>query len=135
MDQLITTTTGQEVILSRFLGKDASDNLTARLFINDYTPQQVSTTTDFTELTIDGYVAQALASSAWTVEQDPANNRSVAATDFTFSDLATLPNQPVYGVFITDSQNRTLAAVRFSEPQTITATAHSITLTVRWGLQ
>lgn len=77
--------------------------LTARLFVNNFTPSVSSVTADFTECTIPSYVAVALVPSSWSGSSSGGLGQfAYPQLTWNFSAYAG-PVQTLYGYYVTES--------------------------------
>lgn len=99
---LVLADGGADIILNAYFNNswDASKNLVVKLYTNNYTPVQTSTTASFTEATGGGYSSIALTNGSWTVSvgNDPSD-AVYAQQTFTFTGALTT-NPTVYGYYV-----------------------------------
>lgn len=97
---------GSTLILKSFLNKaqaSGGNNLTLKLFTNNYTPLTTSVAGDFTEAAGGGYAAITLTAGSWTVSTSSTPRQaSYAEQTFTFTGALT-GNATIYGYFIVDA--------------------------------
>lgn len=103
-----------------FKSTSAPENLTLKIFSNNYTPVAGSTAGSFTECAISGYSAKTITRSSW---GDPSTNGSgkaemaYAAQTWTFTGSGTC-----YGIFVVGATSGTLIyAELFSSARTVTS--------------
>jgi hypothetical protein len=77
----------------------STQNLTLRLYSNNYTPVEASTYASFTEATFTGYSAAALTAGSWTITA--ADPSTAAYPQVTFTSTAGSQNQNIYGYYVT----------------------------------
>ena|SRR5664280_2139681 len=80
---------GEREILTILLGTQPVENLTLKLFSNDYKPTEADTSASFTEVVTTGYAAKTLTRGAgWTVATSGGGvtTATYASQVFTFSD-------------------------------------------------
>ncbi len=108
---LLVPNQGEQIALEALLNKTAPQNLTLRLFTNNYTPVETTTEADVTEASGSGYAAVALTAASWTVT--PGAPSDAAYPEITFTFTGALGN--VYGYYITqNTSNKLVYAERFS---------------------
>lgn len=126
---IVFTDIGCDEVLKTYLNNvRAGNNLTLRLYTNDYTPLQTSNNTNFTDAAGGGYAAITLALNSWTIT--PANDPSdaiYANQTFTFSGNLT-GNASVYGYFVTDAANTVIWGERFGANFTPTNNGDNIVI-------
>jgi hypothetical protein len=123
-----------EFLKTYFNGVRAGNNLTLRLFTNDYTPLQTSNNTNFTDAAGGGYAALTLALNSWTVT--PANDPSdaiYANQTFTFTSNLT-GNAACFGYFVTDAANTVIWGERFASNFTPTNNGDTITIQPKFAM-
>lgn len=100
---IVTTDAGALKIMDTYFN---SNNLTLKLFTNDYTPAEGSTASDFTEAAGGGYVSRQLAAGGWTAGLDPDGIATVIYDIQLFSFTGALTsNATIYGVYVVDSND------------------------------
>jgi hypothetical protein len=110
------------------------NDLSLRLYTNDYTPLQTSQNNAFTEADGGGYEAKTLTHNNWTVnpESDPSDAVYGNQT-FTFSgNLAA--NASVYGYFVTDGDNTFIWGERFGTAFTPGNNGDNITIAPKFQM-
>jgi hypothetical protein len=99
---LVLADQGADVVLNAYFNNTwpASKNLSMKLYTNDYTPLQTSTTASFTSASGGGYAHIALLSGSWTVT--PANDPSDATyAEQTYTFTGALDGSAtVYGYYV-----------------------------------
>ena len=128
----IVITNAGEILIHTWAFKSTStpENLTLKLYSNDYTPVAASTAGNFTESSFSGYSAKSLTRSSWV---DPTTNGSgkaeitYASQTFTASGSGT-----VYGYFVVGATSGTCVfAERFASTRNLNS---SDTLTVNMAV-
>ena len=103
---------GENKALEALVNKTAPENLSLRLFKNNYTPVDTSVTGDFTQADFTGYSAITLVGSDWNAAS--AGTISCAAVK-EFTSSAGSQNQDIYGYYIVQvTSGVTVWAERFS---------------------
>jgi len=122
---------GEQLALSHILNKTAPENLTLRLFQNNYTPIETTIETDLTEATFTGYSAISLTAANWTI---PDGGPATYAEQ-TFTSTAGSQNQDVYGYYLTqDTSGKLLYAELFTDgPYNIANDQDKINVTLSVG--
>jgi hypothetical protein len=78
-------------------------NLTMRLFTNNYTPVDTSTSANFTEASGGGYASKTLTNGSWTVSNvGGIAQAAYAQQTFTFTG-ALSGSATIYGYYVTDA--------------------------------
>lgn len=123
-----------EFLKTYFNGVRAGNNLTLRLYTNDYTPLQTSNNANYTDAAGGGYTPATLALNSWTVT--PATDPSDAVyAEQTFTFTANLTgNAAVYGYFVTDANNTAIWGERFGSAFTPTNNGDNIKITPKFQL-
>ena len=107
---LLVPNVGEQVMLEAFLNKTAPSNLTIRLFTSNTTPAESDVASTYTEATGNGYNAQALTASLWSVTQGNPSNAAYPQVTFGFTGALGL----VYGYFVTNAAGTLMWAERFA---------------------
>lgn len=114
---IVIPSEGQIEILKRVLyGNAGAENLSLRLFSNNYTPVVGSVLANFTEATFTGYAAITLTSSqsggTWAV---PTNSSSLSQSTYgTTATWTATTDQTIYGWYLVGvSSNKVYAAQAF----------------------
>ena len=127
---LVVTNAG-EVLLVTWALKSTStpENLTLKLYSNDYTPTSTSAAGDFTEATFGGYSAVTLSRGSWgTAVTNGSNKAQITYTAQVFT--TTGGTSTTYGYYVVGATSGTVIwAERFSSSKTLIANADSITVT------
>jgi len=114
---LVLADVGADQILKSYFNKSqpsGGNNLTLKLFCNDYTPLQTSIASNFTEANGGGYAALTLNSGSWTVTvADDPSDAVYAQQTFTFTGALTT-NTTVYGYYIVDADGVLIWAERLA---------------------
>lgn len=114
---LVLSDVGADEVLKVYFNNTrpaGGNNLTLKLFCNNYTPVQGSTAGNFTEASGGGYAAKTLTCGSWTV--NTANDPSDAVYTqqvFTFTGALTT-NPTIYGYFIVDADGTLIYAEKAS---------------------
>ena len=129
---LVLTNEGEVKILSIAFGKDAQENLTLKLFTNNYTPVEASTASSFTEATGYGYAAASITASDWTlVAGDPTYATNIEKV---FSFTGALGT--VYGYYLIGATSgKVYWAEKFTNAITIQNNGDQIRITPVFGLE
>lgn len=90
----------EQLIMGFVVNKNTPENLSIRLYANDYTPVAASVVGNFTEAAGGGYAAKTLTGSSWTLSTDGSGNgvASYALQTWTFTGALTT-NATVYGYY------------------------------------
>ena len=103
---------GEEVALLALVNKTAPQNLTLRLYSNNYVIVETTTEGDVTEATGNGYASIALTAATWTVT--PGAPTDAAYPEQVFAFTGALGN--VYGYYLTqDISSKLIIAERFTD--------------------
>jgi hypothetical protein len=126
---LVVTNAGERLMAEYALGKTAPSTLTLRLFTNNASLSEATVAGDLTELSGNGYAAQALTGASWTVtEGDPTVAQHPQMT-FTASGGGW---GNVYGYYITNASGALIWAELFSGgPIPISNAGETIKITPR----
>ena len=93
------------------------DIKTMHLFKNDYTPDDNSVLSDFTEADFVGYVAQTVPNGTWSTVAVVAHvAKTVNGTTITFDADSTATAQTIYGYYYTNVDDEYAGAQRFDTP-------------------
>ncbi len=96
---LVLPNVGETFLLNLMTNNASTQNLTLRLYSNNYTPVEGSTYSSFTEATFTGYSASALTAGSWTIAAgDPS---TADYPQVTFTSTAGSQNQNIYGYYVT----------------------------------
>lgn len=96
---LVLPNVGETFLLNLMTNNASTQNLTLRLYSNNYTPVEASTYASFTEATFTGYSAEALTAGSWTITA--ADPSTAAYPQVTFTSSAGSQNQDIYGYYVT----------------------------------
>lgn len=122
--------TGASALLTSYLNKTqptGGNNLTLKLFTNDFTPDDTTITSAFTEAAGGGYTAKELIAGNWTVTISGGIPKGAYPQQiFSFTGALTT-NTTVYGWYIIDADNALLASSRFDVPFAPTSSAIILT--------
>ena len=117
-----------ELKLVEWALKGSPENLTLKLYTNDYTPVAASVAGSFTEATFADYAAKTLTAGSWGTAATDANGKaaiSYAAQTWTGGTAA---NETCYGWYCVGATSGTIImAGRFSSAKTV---AEGETLTI-----
>lgn len=116
----------QETSLLNFLLKQNSQYI--RLYVNDYTPDNTSTSSSFTEMSTHGYAQKELLTGDWTITNTASGSTAQnLAQTWTFTEESQVS---VYGYYLVDSVSGDLVyAERFPSTQVIINQDDQIVLT------
>lgn len=125
---LVVANVGENQLMTWALkGTSVTENLTLKLYTNNYTPVAGSTAGSFTECAVSGYSAKTLSRASW---GDPSTNGSgkaemaYASQTFTFTGSGT-----IYGYYIVSASGAVLMwAELFSSARSV-ASGDSLTIT------
>lgn len=96
---LVLPNVGETFLLNLMTNNASTQNLTLRLYSNNYTPVEASTNASFTEATFTGYSAASLTAGSWTITA--ADPSTAAYPQVTFTSSAGSQNQNIYGYYVT----------------------------------
>lgn len=117
----VLANTGATVILKSFFNKveaTGGNNLTLKLFTNNYTPLTTSVAGDFTEAAGGGYAAATFTAGSWTVSTSNVPRDAVYAQQtFTFTGALT-STAVIYGYYVVDADGVLVFAERASSTMT-----------------
>lgn len=92
-----------------------NQNLTLRLYGNNITPTNSSTTGQFTEISGGGYTSKPIIFANWTITQDEPTEAVYSVQTWTFTGSIDAPGT-IYGYYITkNSDNSLFLAQRFPD--------------------
>ena len=123
---LVVTNAG-ELLLQTWAIKSTStpENLTLKLYSNNYTPVATSSSGDFTESSFSGYSAKTLTRSSWNDPTTVSTKAEITYADQTFTASGA---GTVYGFYIVGATSGTVIwAEKFASARTL---ASGDTLTV-----
>lgn len=134
---LVLADVGADELLKVYFNNDrptGGNNLTLKLFCNDYTPVDTSVAGSFTEATGGGYASKTLTNGSWTVTvgNDPSDTVYAEQT-FTFTGALTT-NPTVYGYFVVDADGTLVWAERFGTSFTPANNGDNIKVTPKFQL-
>lgn len=105
---LILTDIGSDAILAAFFNNTrpaGGNNLTLKLFVNNVTPLDTHTQSDYTEAQGGAYAEKTLTNGSWTITPaDDPSKASYAKQVFTFTGALTT-NPTIYGYYIVDADD------------------------------
>lgn len=108
---IITPSAGEVASLKRVL----APNLSLKLYSNNLTPIETTTTGSFTEVSGGGYVAKTLTFANWGfITGDPSYGLYNAVQRFLFTGTTAVPGT-IYGFYVVDPNGVTLWCERFPE--------------------
>lgn len=90
-----------------------TETLSLRLYSNNYTPTETTTTANFTEVAGGGYARISLDPGDWILTSGDPTFGVYAQRTFSFTGPTNAPGT-VYGYYVVDSVERTLWAERFA---------------------
>ncbi|MGH8562706.1 MAG: hypothetical protein ACREXW_00945 [Gammaproteobacteria bacterium] len=103
---LLVPTLGENRLLENALGKNASEDVILKLFVNNITPADGDTPSTFTEMSTHGYAAKTLTKTSWTVAQSGGVAEGTYAEQvWTFSAAAAVT---VYGYYMVGASSSIL---------------------------
>jgi hypothetical protein len=103
---------GEHKALEALVNKTAPENLSLRLYQNDYTPVDGSVTGDFTIATFTGYSSITLVGADW---NSPSGGTITCAAVKEFTSTAGSQNQNIYGYYLVQvTSGVTVWAERFT---------------------
>ena len=120
--------------LSRLLNNTwpTDKDLTLKLYTNNFTIEDNTIASDFTEATGGGYAAKTLANGSWTVSVSGGIAQGIYAQQvFTFSGPM-IPNTVAYGYYVVDSDGVLQWAETFSEPVSPVSAGNHIDITPKF---
>lgn len=125
---LLIPNASEVALLSFMLGKTTPSNQTLKLFVNNVTPADGHTVSDYTEMSTHGYSAKTLSLASWSVASSGGvGTGTYAAQTFSFTSAASVT---VYGYYVVDSSTGALLwAERFATPYNIQFTGDAIVIT------
>lgn len=134
---IILGDTGADAILKKYFNGTTpagGNNLTLRLYTNDYTPVDTSTAGSFTEAAGGGYAAKTLTAGSWTVSagNDPSD-ATYASQSFIFTGALT-GNTSIYGYYVVDADNVLIWAERLTAAFTPTANNDQLDISPKFQL-
>jgi hypothetical protein len=94
-----------EVAVLEFFLK--TTNSVLRLYSNDVTPSETSSSASFTEVTGGGYAAKTLTAANWTITAGDPSFGIYAQQEFTFTGV-TGGSGEIYGYYVTDASDGSL---------------------------
>lgn len=129
---LLVPNEGEVQILNVALGKSTAENLTLKLFSNNYTPTETDTAASYTEVTGNGYAAQTVTAANWTVASGNPSTATAAAKTFSFTGAA----GNVYGYYLVGATSaKVYWAERFTTgPIVIQNNGDQIIITLTFGM-
>jgi hypothetical protein len=121
------TDAGAIKILDKFF--NTGNNLTLKLFTNDYTPVEGTVVGDLTEAAGADYAAKTLTAGSWTCSSVGGIATAVYAEQtWTFTGALTGP-QTVYGYYVIDSTGALIFLQRVDSPATPALNGDKIVIT------
>lgn len=134
---LILADVGADTILRAFFNNtwpSGGKNLTIKLYTNDYTPVDTSTSGSFTEASGGGYVSKTLINGNWTV--NTANDPSDAVYEqlsWVFTGQLS-GGATIYGYFVVDADGVLVWAERISSSFTPSNNGDTLLITPRFQM-
>lgn len=109
---LVVPDVGEVLMLKRALNHTAADNVKVHLFVNDVTPSDDTVLGDLTECTADGYAAEVLTGTSFTI----ATNTGTTTAEYAQITFELTGTATVYGYYVTDNAGTGLLWVeRFAD--------------------
>jgi hypothetical protein len=93
---LVVPNEGEEQILNVIFGKSAAEDLSVRLYTNNYTPDESATLSSFTEASTFGYTSVPVTSTDWTIAGGNPTYGTTPELMFPFTGAA----GNMYGYFV-----------------------------------
>lgn len=106
---IVVPNTFEELVLAWILN---NENLSLRLYSNNYTPVEGSTLGAFTQVAGGGYAAKTLVAGNWVITPGDPSFGLYAQQTFGFTGATTAPGT-IYGYYVVDSSNVVRWAERF----------------------
>ena len=127
---LLVPNEGEVLLLERFMGKSAAENITLKLFKSNTTPGEGDTTATYTVADFSGYADKTLVSATWAAAS-PGAPSSIAYAQQTWTSDAAQAAQLVYGYYAVGATSaKVLWAERFSDgPYSIANNGDAIKVT------
>ena len=108
---VVVPNSSEVIILQYITNNDAPENISMRLYANDITPNDGSTTASFIEVIEGGYAVRSLSPNGWTIVSGTPSQASYAELTWSFTG----PVGNVYGYYVTrDTGGEVLWAERFT---------------------
>lgn len=102
-----------------FLSKLEDENLTAHLYVNDYTPVEWSVVGSFTEMSTLGYASKSVSKDSWAIATDGSDNSTATNTLLQWNSFIAGTPVTVYGFYLKTSTDIIVGAKRFTNPPVI----------------
>lgn len=119
---IMVPNTGEGLALKNFVNKEAPQDQTLKLFVNNITPSELDTDATYTEAAGGGYAAKSLVGANWDLtEGEPSDVTYNAQQVWTFTGPLTT-NLTVYGYYVVQATSGTLM---WAEDQTSFAPANN----------
>ena len=130
---LVVCNAGELLLLEWALKSSSTpENLTLKLYTNDYTPVATSTAGNFTEATFTGYAAKTLTRGSWVAPS--TNGSGEAEATYAAQDWEAESAQTVYGYYVVGATSGTLVwAQRFATARSV-ADGDTLTITPKFTL-
>ena len=110
MTALLVPNVGEVRLLGWAVNNVAQDDLTLKLYTNDYTPVEASTNANFTESVAAGYASVTLTKGSWVITTVAGTTTATYAQQtFTFTAAGT----SCYGYWIEDEDSTLIWAEKF----------------------
>jgi hypothetical protein len=134
---LVLADVGADEFLKVYFNNDrptGGNNLTLKLYSNDYTPVDTSVAGSFTEVSGGGYAAITLTNGSWTVTVGNDPSDAVYAQQ-TFTFTGTIGGSgTVYGYFVVDADGTLVWAERFATSFTPAQNGDNIKVTPKFQM-
>lgn len=128
---LVVANVGENLLMTWAMKSTSTpENLTLKLYSNNYTPVAGSTAGNFTECAVSGYSAKTLSRASW---GDPTTNgsgkaeMSYAAQTFSFTGSGT-----IYGYYVVGSTSGSLIFSELFAAARTVASGDSLTITPKF---
>jgi hypothetical protein len=127
---LVLPNVGEGLALKNFFNYEAPQNQNLRLFSSNTTPAEADVLGTYTEASGNGYAAQGLTGSSWSLTTGDPSYMSYAQQTFTFTGAA----GNMYGYHVNQASSTTLMyAERFSDgPYNIVNNGDAVKVTPRF---
>jgi hypothetical protein len=134
---LVLADIGADEVLKTYFNNSrpaGGNNLTLKLFTNDYTPVDTSVAGSFTEASGGGYAAKTLTNGSWTVTtaNDPSD-AVYAQQTFTFTG-ALSGSATIYGYFVVDADGTLIWAERLAQSFTPASNGDELKVTPKFQM-
>lgn len=118
-----------------FLSKLQTENLTAHLYVNDYTPVEGSVVGSFTEMSTLGYASKSVSKDNWTITTDGSDNSTATNILLQWNSFTAGTPVTVYGFYLKTASDIIVGAKRFTNPPIIGTSGEvgAIEITPKFG--